>query len=89
LISIGFQAFENSKDLGLDEFFETSIAVVEWGDKVASEFNNFLRIAFDVAGKDEDHRQLTLSHHGQRWTEGLLRLKAEIGEVADVVDSCD
>ena len=66
------------RDLGLDEFLEESITVIEWGDKVRSEFDSYLDIAFDLAGSAPDHRGLTFSGVGGRWIEVISSLKSEL-----------
>ncbi len=58
------------RDLGLAEYVDTSISAVEWGDKVASEFDDPLSIKLAFLGVGPS-RRLTLSAEGPRW-KGLL-----------------
>lgn len=76
------------RDLGLDEYLPDSITVIEWGDKVRSEFENYLCIAFDLAGSAANHRLLTFSCVGRRWNEEMPTLKKELGGRSDEPRAC-
>lgn len=52
-------------DLGLEEHFDRSVTLIEWGEKVAAAFPEHLSIAFRIEG---DARVLDLAPHGERWT---------------------
>lgn len=67
------------RDLGLNDYADTSIAAVEWGDKIASEFEDALTVAFDFTPEHESHRRLTLSATDGRWASALLELRDRLG----------
>ncbi|GAA4845147.1 tRNA (adenosine(37)-N6)-threonylcarbamoyltransferase complex ATPase subunit type 1 TsaE [Actinomycetospora corticicola] len=59
------------RDLGLDEYLDEVIAVIEWAGLVASEFPEPLRLTFTKTG--ESGRTITLSGDG-RWDAVLTEL---------------
>jgi tRNA threonylcarbamoyladenosine biosynthesis protein TsaE len=59
------------RDLGLDEYLDEVIAVIEWAGLVASEFPEPLRLTFTKTG--ESGRTITLSGDG-RWDPVLEQL---------------
>ena len=61
------------RDLGLEEYLDEVIAVIEWGGLVDSEFPEPLRIAFTGDGT----REITLRGDG-RWAPVLAALRAEV-----------
>lgn len=64
------------RDLGLEEEFDEAIAVIEWGEIVASEFDDYLaiRIAFDGA---QTARRIEISARGPRGEALFRRVSAE------------
>jgi tRNA threonylcarbamoyladenosine biosynthesis protein TsaE len=68
------------RDLALDEYLAESIAAIEWGDKVAAEFVDYLCIAFHLTDADTNRRSLTFSCAGDRWLQDLSKLKETLSE---------
>lgn len=66
------------RDLALDEYAEQSITLIEWGEKIASEFPCHLEIDFQQGGGDE--RTLTFASDCDRWTAEMPALRAELEE---------
>jgi len=66
------------RDLGLDEYAETSVNLVEWGEKVAGEFPCHLAIDFRQDPGDVERRTIAFSSSCDRWTAVLAGLHAEI-----------
>ena len=58
-------------DLALESYVETSITLIEWGDRIATAFPTHLSIAFDIR---DDARVLTISAHGDRWRDVVAAL---------------
>lgn len=54
------------RDLGLEDFHDTCVTVIEWGGLVESEYLDFLSIDFAFVG-NSDRRKVTLACHGERW----------------------
>jgi tRNA threonylcarbamoyladenosine biosynthesis protein TsaE len=65
------------RDLGLEEYIEESIVLVEWGEKLLAEFSGYLTIDFAV---DSDSRVITFSSVSPRWTNVLEDLRDSITE---------
>lgn len=70
------------RDLGLDEYFPESMTVIEWGDKIASDFTEYLAIAFDFTKGSEQHRTLTFTAYGDRWLRDMPGLYAKLSDCA-------
>ena len=70
------------RDLGMNEYHEESVSLIEWGDKVATEFPDHLDVRFEVvegtADTDADRRSITFSSTSGRWTPVLATLHADI-----------
>jgi tRNA threonylcarbamoyladenosine biosynthesis protein TsaE len=66
------------RDLGLDEYLEGSIAAIEWGAKVESDFDDFLSIAFQLADRAINHRWITFAYRGSRWLNAFQQLKNQL-----------
>jgi tRNA threonylcarbamoyladenosine biosynthesis protein TsaE len=66
------------RDLALDEYAEESITLVEWGEKIATEFPCHLEIEFDHG--DGDERTLSFASDCDRWTAQMPGLRAELEE---------
>lgn len=69
-------------DLGLDEQVEESITLVEWGEKIASEFPCHLLIEFTAGTEAPDDRTLSFSSTCERWRGTLAELRDGMPEVA-------
>ncbi len=70
-------------DLGLEEYFAESIVVIEWGDKVAEVFSDYLSISFDLGGVDINHRLLAFTSVGERWAGAMAKLEKQLGGSGD------
>jgi tRNA threonylcarbamoyladenosine biosynthesis protein TsaE len=55
------------RDLGLDEYVDESVTLIEWGDKVAGDFPCHLRAEFYGDAKAPDLRVITFSADCSRW----------------------
>ncbi len=60
-------------DLALEDEFAACVAFIEWGEKLAGEFDDY--VLLDLAPKGEGARQATLSAHGPR---GIALLAAAL-----------
>jgi tRNA threonylcarbamoyladenosine biosynthesis protein TsaE len=65
------------RDLGLAEFAETAISLVEWGEKVRSEFPCQLVIELRP-GDDPEHRSIRLASGCPRWRGILAELHQDM-----------
>lgn len=60
--------------LGLDEYFDSHLTLVEWGDQVKNEFYDHLELWLDFAtekqatGSNEQRRRIEFTGRGKRWT---------------------
>ncbi|MFI5842926.1 tRNA (adenosine(37)-N6)-threonylcarbamoyltransferase complex ATPase subunit type 1 TsaE [Catenuloplanes sp. NPDC051500] len=70
---------EEYRDLGLAEYQDEVISLIEWGDKIAGEFPCHLSISF-VATDETDGRTLTFASSCDRWTGALGDLHAAISK---------
>lgn len=66
------------RDLGLEEYVETSISLVEWGEKVAAEFPCHLLVDFRQDLGDPNRRELFFSSSCPRWALILSSLRDDI-----------
>lgn len=64
------------RDLALDDYFETAITVIEWGERVAEAVPCCLSIAFEI---DDEERRLVFSGRGARWSGVLSELAQHVG----------
>jgi tRNA threonylcarbamoyladenosine biosynthesis protein TsaE len=63
--------------LGLDDYFDSSITLIEWADRHGAFAPPFLRLGFEL-GTHETERFVTVSHAGETWQERIPRLVAGI-----------
>jgi tRNA threonylcarbamoyl adenosine modification protein YjeE len=61
-------------DLGLEEQFETGITMLEWGEKYAADFEEYLSINITIDQEKETSRVLQLVAVGERWQNLLAQL---------------
>lgn len=64
------------RDLGLADYLEESVTLVEWGEKVAGDFPGHLLIEFDSDPSAPDMRVLTFSASSPRWGPVISALQA-------------
>jgi tRNA threonylcarbamoyladenosine biosynthesis protein TsaE len=75
------------RDLGLDEYIEESITLIEWGDIVADDFPCCLSIEFEFVADSATQRRLTLRPVGDGWAERLPELRDDLSAAARPVGS--
>jgi tRNA threonylcarbamoyladenosine biosynthesis protein TsaE len=66
------------RDLGLTEYTETAVSLIEWGEKVSEEFPCHLAIDFRQEPGDADRRTLSFASSCDRWTAVLAGLHSDI-----------
>jgi tRNA threonylcarbamoyladenosine biosynthesis protein TsaE len=66
------------RDLGLAEYTEASVNLIEWGEKVAGEFRCHLAIDFRPEPTDTERRTLTFASSCDRWTTAFAGLHSDI-----------
>lgn len=69
------ESIEAFRDLGLDEYFEEAITLIEWGQKVADDFEEYLLIDIAFVGQEDTRRQFTFTPVGTGWQQRLSELK--------------
>ncbi len=70
------ESIEEFRDLGLDEYFPDVITLIEWGDKVAGDFEEYLVVNIDFVGQEKEQRQYQFEAVGDRAEAILDKLKA-------------
>lgn len=70
------------RDLGLDEYIDESITLVEWGDIVAEDFPCHLLVSLACEASGADDRLITLSSGCDEWLVRLPALRHDVAEVA-------
>jgi tRNA threonylcarbamoyladenosine biosynthesis protein TsaE len=66
------------RDLGLDEYVDESITLVEWGEKIADDFPCHLMIEFHCEASAPNLRVLRFSSGCRRWESVINALQAEL-----------
>ena len=66
------------RDLGLDEYVESSVTFVEWGDLVAGEFAAPLVVELRTDPAVDERREIVVTGAGRRWAEAMPELRHEI-----------
>ena len=59
------------RDLGLDDYLDDSVTLVEWGEKVAEDFPGHLMVEFHCDPTAPDVRVLAFSSGSPRWASVL------------------
>jgi tRNA threonylcarbamoyladenosine biosynthesis protein TsaE len=74
------------RDLGLDEFIEESITLIEWGESVAEDFPCHLSIGLE---RDDSmpasHRKVTFASDCDAWHARITALRDELAAMAGAV----
>lgn len=65
----GIEIFE----LGLNEFLEKGVVVIEWADKVEEFFKNFDLIEIDIEILDENRRKIIITFNGEELIERCFK----------------
>ena len=69
------------RDLGLEEYLPTSIALIEWGSIVSSDFRRALNIQIaTIPGGLEDEREFVFQSDNVRWSDDLESIATELGQ---------
>jgi tRNA threonylcarbamoyladenosine biosynthesis protein TsaE len=55
------------RDLGLDDYLDESVTLVEWGEKIAEDFPGHLMVEFDCDPSAPDVRVLAFTSGSPRW----------------------
>lgn len=63
------------RDLGLEEYFEEAITLIEWGNKVAEDFTDYLIVDISFLEGEDEQRQFSFTPVGERWEELLTQLE--------------
>lgn len=66
------------RELGLADFFEEAIVLIEWGSIVMAEFEDFLAIKISHLETGSDTRLLEISAIGNRWKPEPAKLAARL-----------
>jgi tRNA threonylcarbamoyladenosine biosynthesis protein TsaE len=66
---------EEFRDLALDEYFEEAITLIEWGQKVADDFEEYLLVDIAFVGQEATQRAFTFTPVGTDWQQRLSQLK--------------
>jgi tRNA threonylcarbamoyladenosine biosynthesis protein TsaE len=66
------------ESLGIDDFADDSITLVEWADRYESFTPPYLELAFDLGARDEE-RIVTIRDIGGRWRNRLEPVLGELG----------
>ena len=66
------------RDLGLDEYLDESITMIEWGEKVAEDFPGHLLVEFHCDPSAPDLRVIGFSSASPRWRPVLDALQAAL-----------
>jgi tRNA threonylcarbamoyladenosine biosynthesis protein TsaE len=70
------------RDLGLDEYLDEAVAVIEWGEMVADEFPSRLMVDFHREPSAPDLRVIVFSSDSPRWVPVIDAMQSELfGEV--------
>jgi tRNA threonylcarbamoyladenosine biosynthesis protein TsaE len=71
------------RDLGLDEYIEESVTLIEWGDVVADDFPCHLLIALECRNDSPaEHRSVSLSSSCESWQARLPVLRDALADAA-------
>lgn len=69
------ESIEEFRDLALDEYFEEAITLIEWGTKVADDFEDYLLLDIAFIEQEENARTFTFTPVGNDWQQRLPQLK--------------
>lgn len=69
------ESIEEFRDLALEEYFEEAVTLIEWGVKVAEDFEDYLLIDIAFIGQEDTARTFTFTPVGKDWERRLPALK--------------
>jgi tRNA threonylcarbamoyladenosine biosynthesis protein TsaE len=67
---------EEFEDLGIADYFNTSIVLIEWGKKFADHFDEYLLVSFETKGDNE--RLITFSGNAEKYHSMINELKNKL-----------
>ena len=67
------------RDLTLDDFYDDSLTLIEWGDIVETVFPDYLRLEFHFSDSSKTARDIRLSCKGQKWQSQFEEIAAKLG----------
>ena len=67
------ESVDEFNDLGLLDYFEQSIVLIEWGKKYREIFDSYLLISFQI--DDDNIRTLTFEYQGYKYDSVMNKLK--------------
>jgi tRNA threonylcarbamoyladenosine biosynthesis protein TsaE len=71
------ESIEEFRDLALEEYFEEAITLIEWGEKVADDFEEYLLIDIAFVAQENTQREFTFTPVGTDWQQRLSQLKVD------------
>lgn len=80
IIHIDAYRLDNIQDfhnLGLDEYFDDSVTLVEWGNLIEESFSDFLSIKIEPGNSGGDSRKFSFSSIADCWKDRLDNLNKE------------
>ncbi len=66
------------RHLGLLDYFSESIVIIEWGGKIADDFENYISINFQYDDKKDKGRKITLDYKGEKYVQTFNLLNQKI-----------
>ena len=72
-------SIEEYRDLGLADYQDDCVTLIEWGDKVADDFPDHLSVHLERSAGDDapDQRSITFTSSSARWVSIMSELEAE------------
>jgi tRNA threonylcarbamoyladenosine biosynthesis protein TsaE len=70
------------RDLGLDDYLDDSVTLVEWGEKVAEDFPGHLMVEFHCDPSAPDVRVLAFTSDSPRWVSVLKAMQTGLMDEA-------
>ncbi|MEM1419904.1 MAG: tRNA (adenosine(37)-N6)-threonylcarbamoyltransferase complex ATPase subunit type 1 TsaE [Pseudomonadota bacterium] len=67
------------RDLGLEDDFDEAVTIIEWGERLSSEFDAYLSLQIDF-GDESTARELRFGGFGDRGMHLLARLQAQLAK---------
>ncbi len=66
---------EEFDDLGITEYFDSSIVFMEWGMRIADSFDDYILISFDIDKENENRRKINFSSKGSIYKDRIEQIK--------------
>lgn len=68
------ESIEELNDLGLDEYFESSIVLIEWGEKFAQFFDDYLLISIEHFEQNKEKRKIKFSSNSKYYNTKIEKI---------------